>query len=181
MNGLENKYLRGIDALAGTIVATSLFGMMLLTAVDVFSRYLLSQPIAAALELTETLMAITIFAALPLVSLRGSHITVDLLGMLVGPRISTYLDALGELVCAGAIGVLSWQMAERAIQLYGYGETTAVLKYLIWPAAAIIALGSAVSVPIFIARFGDHVGLFGRRSNRRETLNLRQGKPLHHD
>jgi TRAP-type C4-dicarboxylate transport system permease small subunit len=143
--------------------------MMLLTAADVFSRYFLNRPIASALELTEALMAVTIFAALPLVSARGGHITVDLFEMLLGPRVSLYLDATVQFICAAAIGVLAWRMLERAFQLMSYGETSAVLRYPIWPTAAIIALGCAVSVLVFILRGAGQY---------QEARALKRAKPL---
>lgn len=152
MNSWIQKNLRGLDTLAGSTVALALLLMMMLTAIDVFGRYFLNRPIAAALELTESLMAITIFAAFPLVSARGGHITVDLFETLVGPRASRYLDAVVQFICAGAIGILAWRMFERAFQLMGYGETSAVLRYPIWPTAAIISFGCAVSVLIFLMR-----------------------------
>lgn len=170
MNDRLARCLRGIDALAGFTVSLALFVVMVLTTADVVSRYFLSRPIAAALELTEALMAVIIFAALPLVSARGTHITVDLLEMAMGERVSLYLDAVVQFVCALAIGVVAWRVFVRAAQLHGYGETSAVLMYPVWPTAAIVALGSMVSVLVFIGR-----GTLALRKARRQT-DPQQGK-----
>ncbi|QIE54903.1 TRAP transporter small permease [Pikeienuella piscinae] len=149
--GLE-RILRALDALAGSLVGLMLFTMMCLTTADVVSRYLFNRPIGAALELTEALMAITIFAAFPLVAARGRHITVDLTEMMLPKRARLFLDALAQLVCAAMCGFLAWRMIERAVQLHGYGETSAVLGYPVWPTAAVIALGCAVATPMFALR-----------------------------
>jgi TRAP-type transport system small permease protein len=55
----------------------ALFAIMALTLVDVSGRKLLSQSVPGSLELTELLMVVVIFAALPLVSLRGEHVVFD--------------------------------------------------------------------------------------------------------
>jgi TRAP-type C4-dicarboxylate transport system permease small subunit len=52
---------------------------MLLTAADVFARYVLASPIRGAYEFVQTLLAVGMFASLPLVGLRGEHISVRLI------------------------------------------------------------------------------------------------------
>lgn len=50
---------------------------MVLTFLDVSGRKLLSHSITGSLELTELLMVVVIFGALPLVSERGEHVVFD--------------------------------------------------------------------------------------------------------
>ncbi|HLL10498.1 MAG TPA: TRAP transporter small permease subunit, partial [Rubrivivax sp.] len=59
------------------VASVALFGIMLLTLVDVAGRKLFSASVPGSLELTELLMVAVIFAALPLVSLAGEHIAFD--------------------------------------------------------------------------------------------------------
>lgn len=65
--------------------------IMLLTAADVFARYVLASPIRGAYEFVQTLLAVGMFASLPLVGLRGQHISVRLIE-------SERLGALGRWV-----------------------------------------------------------------------------------
>ena len=68
-----NRLKRLLDALCGLLAAAALFAIMALTLVDVLGRKLLSQSVPGSLELTEILMVVVIFSALPLVSLHGEH------------------------------------------------------------------------------------------------------------
>ena len=59
-----------LETVCGTLAGVALFGIMALTFFDVGGRKLLSNSITGSLELTELMMVIVIFGALPLVSLR---------------------------------------------------------------------------------------------------------------
>src|SRR5258707_10984481 len=69
---------RALVPLLGYAAAAVMLFLMLLTCVDVVGRYFLNKPLTGGFELTEVLLASLIFAGLPLVTLRGDHITVDL-------------------------------------------------------------------------------------------------------
>ena len=61
------------------LAATALFVMMSMTFFDVVLRSTINTPIEAATELTRILMAVVVFSALPVVSGRAGHISVDVL------------------------------------------------------------------------------------------------------
>ena len=60
-------------------LALVIFLMMGLTFVDVLCRYVFSAPILGAYEIVTFLMALTVFAGLPLLTATKTHITVSLL------------------------------------------------------------------------------------------------------
>ena len=74
---------RLLEMLCGLLAAVALFAIMVLTLVDVLGRKLLSRSVTGSLELTEILMVVVIFAALPLVSLKGEHVVFDSLDPLL--------------------------------------------------------------------------------------------------
>ena len=59
--------------------SVALLGLMAMTCIDVAGRYFFRSPLPAAYELTTLLMAILIFAGLPVVTGVGAHLKVDLL------------------------------------------------------------------------------------------------------
>ena len=63
-----------LEHLCGALCALALFAIMTLTFFDVGGRKLLSHSIPGSLELTELLMVVVIFGALPLVSERGDPV-----------------------------------------------------------------------------------------------------------
>jgi TRAP-type transport system small permease protein len=121
---------RLLEAACGLLAGCALFAIMTLTFFDVGGRKLLSQSIPGALELTELLMVVVIFAALPLVSLRQEHVLFDSLDRWLPPAVRR---AQGLIVHAGCalllmgLGVLMW---DAAGQIAEAGETTAQLKIL---------------------------------------------------
>lgn len=105
----------------------ALFGIMALTFFDVGGRKLLSHSITGSLELTELLMVIVIFAALPLVSLRGEHVVFDSLDHVLPPSVRTVQRLLVQMVCGGALLGLSVLMWQTGTNFMESGETTAQL------------------------------------------------------
>ena len=95
---------RLLDGLCGLLAAVALFAIMALTLVDVAGRKLLNHSIPGSLELTEILMVVVIFAALPLVSLHGEHVVFDSLDQLMPPWLRRLQQAVVDLFCAAALG-----------------------------------------------------------------------------
>jgi TRAP-type C4-dicarboxylate transport system permease small subunit len=122
-----NKFL---EAACGLIAAAALFAIMALTFFDVGGRKLLSNSIPGSLELTELLMVVVIFAALPLVTLRGEHVVFDSLDARLPAAVQKAQRAIVNLLCAAAMLGLAWLMWDAGNQFLASGETTAQLKIL---------------------------------------------------
>lgn len=127
---------------------------MALTFFDVGGRKLLSNSIPGSLELTELLMVVVIFGALPLVSLRGEHVLFDSLDPYVPPRALRVQKAVINVLMGLALialGVLMWKTAgEFALT----GETTAQLKLpkapFIYGMAVLCALAGVVHLGLVL-------------------------------
>ncbi len=139
---------RLIDRLCGALAALALFAIMALTLADVLGRKLLSQSVPGSLELTEILMVVVIFSALPLVSQRGEHVVFDSLDPWLSPRLLRLQQIVVDLLCFAMLGGLAWLMWEKAGQMAQYGETTAQLKLpvgvFVYAMALLCALTAAV-------------------------------------
>jgi TRAP-type C4-dicarboxylate transport system permease small subunit len=144
----------------GWFAAAVLAALMLLTCVDVAGRYLFNSPVYGAFELTEMMLAALIFAALPLVSLRNDHVTVDLFD----PVTPDWLLRVQH-VAACAIGFvctayLAWRLWIRAGNLLAAGETTAQLKltiaWLAYGMAALMALSAVAMLVLALRRPRRH-------------------------
>ena len=132
-----NKTLEWVCGLLG---ALALFAIMTLTFLDVGSRKLLSNSITGSLELTELLMVVVIFSALPLVSQRGEHVVFDSLDR-VWPRWFMALqNAAVHLLCAGAMMGLAYLMWRLGVDIAAQNETTAQLKIVKAPFIQVMAL-----------------------------------------
>lgn len=134
-----------IERVCGLLAALALFAIMALTFFDVGGRKLLSNSIPGSLELTELLMVVVIFAALPLVSLRGEHVVFDSLDHYLPEAVRKVQRALMQLVCGVVLLALGWLMWQTGGQYLETGETTAQLKILKAPFIYGMALLCAVA------------------------------------
>lgn len=117
-----------LDTLCGGLAALALFTLMALTLVDVTGRKLASTSLPGALELTEILMVLVIFAALPLVSRSGEHVVFDSLDRFLPRAVLRVQQLLVDLLCAAALFGIAWLMWGKAGQMLEFGDTTAQLK-----------------------------------------------------
>ncbi|MBI5275670.1 MAG: TRAP transporter small permease [Burkholderiales bacterium] len=119
-----------LELASGLLSGLALFAIMALTFFDVLGRKFANRSIDGSLELTELLMVVVIFGALPLVSERGEHVEFDSLDPYLPRWLRKAQNVLVHLLCAGLLVGLGWLMWETASQFMASGETTAQLKIL---------------------------------------------------
>jgi TRAP-type transport system small permease protein len=150
MSAPEHKWERQADAVLGIAASLLLFGMMVLTFLDVVGRYLLNRPIRGAFEVTELALLVLIFAGLPLVSHADEHVTMDFIDRILSERLRKAWIRLMHGLCAALMFFVAWQTWIKAGKIYGYGDTTDVLRIAVGPfvyfMTAMIALTGGVHV-----------------------------------
>lgn len=125
---MGKKLKKILEVLSGTLAGTALFAIMVLTFFDVSGRKMLSHSITGSLELTELLMVVVIFGALPLVSLKGEHVVFDSLDGFLPHWIRQIQQSLIHIVCAALLFGLAYLMWQTGGEFAITGETTAQLK-----------------------------------------------------
>ena len=147
---------------SGLMAAMGLFTIMWLTLFDVTGRKFFNHSVPGGLELTEILMVVVIFGALPLVSWRGEHVVFDSLDHLIPPLVKDIQNRLVELVCALTFGGLAWLMNQRALRFAEYGDTTVYLQFSIAPVAwlmtGLLVLTALVHLVLVFVPQHDAVG-----------------------
>ena len=121
--------LRTLSNIPIAVAAIALFALMAMTFFDVVLRSTISAPIPAATELTRIFVAIAVFSVMPILSVTGGHISVDLtdrafdrLGLARGR------DAVIHVICGIALFwpvQRVWELAERS---RSYGDVTEYLS-----------------------------------------------------
>ena len=133
MKTSEQRWKRRADALLGVVASVILLAMMFLTVVDVVARYAFNRPLRGAFEVTELMLLVLIFAGLPLVSFSDEHATMDFIDRLLGPRAQRSLEALVQLVNAAFMFLLTWLVWLKADRIWGYRDSTDVLRIVYGP------------------------------------------------
>ena len=116
--------------LSALLCSGALFGIMAMTFFDVIGRKLASRSIPGSFEITELLMVVVIFAALPMVSQRGEHVMFDSLDGITPAWLLKIQKAVVSVFSALAMLGLGWLMWKTGNQFVESGETTAQLKLL---------------------------------------------------
>lgn len=146
------RLARGAARAPVLLAVTALFIMMIMTFFDVVLRSTINTPIEAATELTRILMAIVVFSALPVVSGRAGHISVDVLDWVFTRDAARWRDVAINLLS----GVLLWWPAERVTVLAerarSYGDVTEYLGIPQFYIAWFIAVLTFVTALVLILR-----------------------------
>lgn len=137
----------------GALAAAALFCIMVLTFLDVGGRKFASASIPGSLEVTELLMVVVIFAALPLVSIRREHVVFDSLDHVLSPPLRRLQAVLVNLVCGALLLALAYLMWRTAGEFAVAGETTAQLKLLKAPFIYGMAVLCAITGLVHLVRF----------------------------
>lgn len=127
--------------LAG-VVALGLFAMMVLTVVDVTGRYLFSRPVPGSFEVMQFLLAIVVFAALPIVTHDRAHIAVSLFDAFFRGPLRRVQDLFVLVASAAALTIVTLRMWEQGNVL---AETKAITGFLLWPIAPVAYAMSVLS------------------------------------
>ncbi|MBL8383138.1 MAG: TRAP transporter small permease [Burkholderiales bacterium] len=140
-----------LNRLLGASGALVLMVLMLLTAVDVVGRKL-DVPIRGGVEMAEILLAMLIFAGLPLVSEARQHIVIDTLEGFMSTAVRRTLDALANAICAVTMFGMAWMFyAKRVVRVAEAGDTTSVLKIELTPVAWFLLVMIVVTGLVHVA------------------------------
>jgi TRAP-type transport system small permease protein len=105
MRQLLNGMQRGVS----TLLVLMLCAMVALTFTDVLGRRLFNTPVFGANDITEHLMAVIIFAGLPLLTAQRAHLSIDLLDhWLLRPGWRLWHRVV-DLLIAAVLGLIAWE------------------------------------------------------------------------
>ncbi|WP_180901590.1 TRAP transporter small permease [Martelella soudanensis] len=131
----------------GAIAIGTVTGICFIMCWDVLFRYILVRPLGWSGEVIQFLMSILFFAALPLATLRGDHIIVDVLSERFTGVFKQFCLFLAGLLLTGYLLAMAWYCVGFARKLMSYGDRT---DHLGWPlhlaawAAAIAFVAAAI-------------------------------------
>ena len=92
-----------------TLLVVTLFVMVALTFVDVIGRRFFDKPVYGAHDLTEHLMALIVFAGLPVLTARREHLSIDLFdAWLLKPGFVFWHRGVDALIAA-TLGLISFE------------------------------------------------------------------------
>lgn len=100
---------QGIQRAVTLLMVLMLSAMVALTFTDVVGRRLFNTPVFGANDMTEHLMAVIIFAGLPLLTAQRGHLSIDLFDhWLLKPQWRLWHKAV-DLLIAAVLGLIAWE------------------------------------------------------------------------
>lgn len=144
---------RTLSVIPLTVASATLFFLMVMTFVDVFLRSAANAPLGAAPELTKISVAIIVFSAMPVLSGREGHISVDLLDPLYS-RLG--VDRLWQAIMSVICGIMLWWPANYVVVLAererSYGDVTEFLHIPTFYVSWFIAIMTFLTMAVLILR-----------------------------
>lgn len=142
---------RGLEA----VIALCLLAMVALTVFDVAGRYFFNMPLSGGYEISEILMGLTVFAALPLASRAENHLAIGLLTDRLTGNARRWHRIMILMISTAGLGYIGWRMTVQAGIMYSSMASTGSLRLPLWPVAGVMAaLGwlSCLVTAVLLAR-----------------------------
>lgn len=137
------KILRQTILLVTWVGGFSLIFLVVVTFVNVIGRYVFKKPLQGAVEISQLLLAITVFFAIPYTEVRKQHVTFDEIVNRFPIRLKALILGIMYFMVALFAFILGWQETLLAISYcIPRVRVTDVLKLPIAPVMFVIALGA---------------------------------------
>ncbi|MDA0238716.1 MAG: TRAP transporter small permease [Proteobacteria bacterium] len=120
-----------------------MFAIVALTFVDVAGRYVFNRPVPGGIEFIEFLLGLLIFSALPLVTVKRAHITVELFDGFMSDKFKRIREIVVLVVSAGMIAFITERMWSTGLDML---EGQDVSEHLEIPTAPILFALTALSI-----------------------------------
>jgi TRAP-type C4-dicarboxylate transport system permease small subunit len=130
MNKLSATVGRLFDALA-TVAAIILLAMVALVTADIVLRNTLGIGFAWSNEVTEYALYLITLLTAPWLLRRGQHVRIDMMLVLVPPRLAWVCEAAADIIGLAASLVLVWYGTVMTVQSARLGSIT--IKNLVFP------------------------------------------------
>lgn len=147
--------MKWLVGLLSALAAIGLFLLMGIVFCDVIARNFLGRPLQGAGEVARFVLGVSVFLALPMASLRSSHISVDLLTAINSRLLRSVEVYLGLVLTTVFFGVLGWQLYNQSVKAAAYNDVTFILNIPVAPFALIMAVLSVVSALALFAGLKD--------------------------
>jgi TRAP-type C4-dicarboxylate transport system permease small subunit len=144
------------------IAGLFLIAMMLLTGLDVFTRYFLNSPIPGSYEIIQYIMPMVVAFGMAQCALKKKHVQIDLITSLLPNRIQQFLKSIAYLIMFIMFALISWQSFLRATGMYASGQYTEVLYMPIFPFVYTVVLSCAALSIVALRMFFQYLAKIGK-------------------
>ena len=120
--------------------------MMVLTAVDVGSRYLFSAPVTGTLELSEIMLALFGMLGMAYAERHNANVKVEIIQKIMPPKAMLALEILTTFLSLAIMLLLAWQGWVMGIEEYHYKTATDTLGIPLYPFFFLLSISTFILV-----------------------------------
>ena len=153
---MTNTYAKIVSWIAhasGLLGTIFLAGLMLMTAADVILRYFFNAPILGSFEITEYLLVIIVFFAIPWAAMQRVNVRVDLIVGRFTPKRRAAFDAVTCALSMVVTGFFAWYTIPQVIYVYRLYTVSDMLEIPSWPFYFMVAFGFFLLFIVLIENF----------------------------
>jgi TRAP-type C4-dicarboxylate transport system permease small subunit len=155
MTNTYTKIISWIAHACGLLGTIFLAGLMLMTVADVVLRYFFNAPILGSFEITEYLLVVIVFFALPWAALKRVNVRVDLIVGKFTPKRRAKFDAVTCAFSMIVTGFFAWYTVPQTIYVYRLYTVSDMLEIPSWPFYFMVAFGFFLLFLVLIETFID--------------------------
>jgi TRAP-type C4-dicarboxylate transport system permease small subunit len=144
---LFEKWIERLSKFLGSIGASALVVLMLVTGIDVVGRYVFNRPLEGAYEMSQLALAIVILLGWAYTQSVKGHVDIDILYNRFPGSVRTVLDFFVPLLSLLLFSFIAWQGISFVIESLGWHETTEMLHIPVWVFKLMISVG-AISISL---------------------------------
>lgn len=135
----------------GALLAIVLISMLvIITFIDVIGRQI-GYPLSFAFEFTQMTVGLMFYVGLPLVTLRGEHIVVDVIPLRENGRAAALTNVFVNFLSAGIMAIATIQLWQQGATLSGYNTVLMFTRLPVAPFVYIMSVLAGVTVFILLA------------------------------
>jgi tripartite ATP-independent transporter DctM subunit len=129
----------------------ALFCMVVVTFIDVFMRYIFSQPIKGVLEITEVMMICAVFLAVAHTQNEKGHISIDVITARLTPKAQVVMEFITNLLGVGIFSIATWRiLAQTIFFIQEHRLHSQYIQIPSGPFAAVVFLGCTMLLILLI-------------------------------
>ncbi|MFH1489852.1 MAG: TRAP transporter large permease subunit [Pseudomonadota bacterium] len=163
------SFALGIHHVGGIILAL----LMLMTAADVFGRYLFNHSLKWTIEISEVMLLLIVFFGAAYTALQKEHVRVELLITRFSKNAQVVIECFVSLLSFIMVSMIAVQGVTLALVQKSRGGVTVLLEIPLWPFALLLSFGAALLSIVLLKDTIRAVGeVFRLKWSRRQKMFL---------
>ena len=157
---IADKYINTVTSVVnkiGLLGAFTMIGLMILTVADVILRKFFNAPILGSYEITEFLLVVLVFFAIPWAALKKANVKVDLIVGKFSERVQAVLSSVTCFLSLVVTAFFGWYTIPQAIYMLRLNRVSEMLDIPFFPFYFVVAFGFFILMFVLLANLIEFV------------------------